>query len=203
MNAKRAGRYKDKLELMYRRAEQVQNWASETSPEAGSSEHEGSASRNQGLRTGGGSLAGGGIAAKVKNDLEFLKDRFWQEKVLGVLLYGSHARGEAGFRSDIDLCIVAPEVADSDLPALWMEFISNLRDHRYDVRIFEYLPLHLKMAVIEEGIVISSRDRLELCEYFNPFRREWGDQKHRQGLSREEMVSFLRAKKRAWAGHRP
>ena len=128
----------------------------------------------------------------MKRDLKFLEDKLWQERVLGVLLYGSHARGEASPRSDIDLCIVAPEVADSDLPALWREFISNLRDDRYDVHIFEMLPLHLKMAVIEEGMVISSRDRLELYEYFYPFRREWDDQKHRQSVSREEMMDLIR-----------
>jgi hypothetical protein len=31
-----------------------------------------------------------------------------------------------------------------------MQFISNLRDDRYDVQIFELLPLHINMAVIEE-----------------------------------------------------
>lgn len=29
--------------------------------------------------------------------------------------------------------------------------ISELRDSRYEVRIFELMPLHMKMAVIEEG----------------------------------------------------
>jgi uncharacterized protein len=141
-------------------------------------------------------LAGEDLVVKVKRDLQFLQDRFWDDRIMGVLLYGSHVRGEASHRSDIDLCIVAPEVPDSDRAALWREFISRLRDDRYDVRIFGLLPLHIKMAVIEEGIVVHSRDTLELYEYFYPFRREWDDQKHRQTISREEMISMLRASKR-------
>ncbi len=124
---------------------------------------------------------------RAKRDFLFLQDR-----VLGIMLFGSWARGEANERSDIDLCIIAPEVEDK--ASLWREAISEPRDSRYDVRIFELLPLYMKMAVIEEGVVVYSRDVLDLYEYFYPFRREWGDQKHRQQLSREELRSLLRAR---------
>ncbi len=126
------------------------------------------------------------VLARVKRDFQFLQDR-----VLGIMLFGSWAKGEANERSDIDLCIIAPE--EEDKSRLWREAISEPRDSRYDVRIFELLPLHMKMAVIEEGLVIYSRNVLELYEYFYPFRREWGDQKHRQQISCEEMRSLLRA----------
>ena len=56
-------------------------------------------------------MAGKDIVAKVKADLEFLQDPVWREQILGVLLYGSQATGEAGPRSDIDLCIVAPQAS--------------------------------------------------------------------------------------------
>ncbi len=127
------------------------------------------------------------VLARAKRDFLFLQDR-----VLGIMLFGSWARGEANERSDIDLCIIAPEVEDK--ASLWREAISVPRDSRYDVRIFELLPLYIKMAVIEEGVVVYSRDVLDLYEYFYPFRREWGDQKHRQQLSREEVRSLLRAR---------
>ncbi|MDD1762163.1 MAG: nucleotidyltransferase domain-containing protein [Methanothrix sp.] len=53
-------------------------------------------------------MAGEDIVSWVKTDLQFLQDPLWQERLLGVLLYGSQATGEAGPNSDIDLCIVAP-----------------------------------------------------------------------------------------------
>lgn len=124
------------------------------------------------------------VVARAKKDFRFLQD-----KVLGVMLYGSWARGEAHERSDIDVCIVAPEIQDK--ATLWREVISELRDERYEVRIFELMPLYMKMAVIEEGVVICSRDVPDLYEYFYPFRRVWDDQKHRQMLSQEEMKSIL------------
>jgi hypothetical protein len=51
----------------------------------------------------------------------------------------------------------------------------------------------MKMAVINDGIVVCSRDVLELYEYFYPFRRLWEDQKRRQMVSREEMQEMLGA----------
>jgi len=128
------------------------------------------------------------VLARAKRDFQFLHDQ-----VLGIMLFGSWARGEAHERSDIDLCLVAPEVEDK--ARLWREAISEPRDSRYDVRIFELLPLYMKMAVIDEGLVIYARDVLDLYEYFYPFRREWEDQKHRQQVSREEMRSMLGARR--------
>ncbi len=124
------------------------------------------------------------IIEKARKDLAFL-----QGDVLGVLLYGSWATGESHERSDIDICIVAPSVEDKT--ALWRSAIAAVRDDSFDVRIFELMPLYLKMAVIEHGVVVCSRDVLELYEYFYPFRRIWGNQKHRQILSRDEMRGML------------
>ena len=135
-------------------------------------------------------MAGEDIVARVKTDLQFLQEPLWQERLLGVLLYGSQATGEAGENSDIDLCIVAPQAADQS--KLWRHFISHLRDSRYDVRIFELLPLYLKAAVIEQGIVVHCKDEPELYEYFYPFRRDWDDQKHRQTLTAEEARGLFR-----------
>jgi hypothetical protein len=55
------------------------------------------------------------------------------------------------------------------------------------------------MAVIEEGLVLHSRDDLELYEYFSSFRREWEDQKHRHTLGPDDMRSLIAAGRRAMA----
>jgi hypothetical protein len=146
-------------------------------------------------------VAGRGVVDRVKEELQFLAKPSWEKRVLGVLLYGSWARGDAGPDSDIDICLVAPEAEDKS--GLWREFVSHLRSEKYDVRIFEILPLYIKMAVIEEGSVLWSRDILELYEYFYPFRREWDDQKHRHDLSPGEMRELIAAARRARAGGGP
>ena len=111
-------------------------------------------------------MAGEVVTERLGKELQFLAEPSWEKRVLGVLLYGSWARGDAGPDSDIDLCLVAPEAEDR--AGLWREFVSHLRSEKYDLRIFEILPLYIKMAVIEEGIVLWSRDVLSFMSTFIP-----------------------------------
>jgi len=57
-----------------------------------------------------------------------------------------------------------------------VEFYTR-EDERYDVRVFESMPLYLKMAVIVHGVVVHARAIYELYEYFYMFRKLWEDQK--------------------------
>ncbi|GAB4318385.1 MAG: nucleotidyltransferase domain-containing protein [Promethearchaeota archaeon] len=95
-------------------------------------------------------------------------------KVLGVILYGSHARGEATPRSDVDVCVVVPNLPLVDAYELVVDLLEN-PDDAYDVRLFEELPLHVQAAIIESGKTIASRDENALLEYFVRFRRDWED----------------------------
>jgi predicted nucleotidyltransferase len=124
------------------------------------------------------------VKIKLRRDLKFLDDQ-----VIGVLIYGSWAKGDFHEKSDIDVCIVAPYTRDK--MALYRTLLSGIHDDRYDVRIFELLPLYLKIAVIDEGIVVYARDVGELYEYFYSFRRMWEDQKHRQMLDRDECLAMF------------
>ncbi|MCK4475153.1 MAG: nucleotidyltransferase domain-containing protein [Methanophagales archaeon] len=123
---------------------------------------------------------------KVSEDLRFLFDN---RSVLGVLLYGSVVEGESTERSDIDVCIVAPAADDKVAFSRWI--LANVRDERYDVRVFELMPLYLKMEVVEHGEVVHARDIYELYEYFYAFRKSWDDQKRRQMLTREEALELF------------
>ncbi len=111
----------------------------------------------------------------VQQDFEKLSH---YKQFLGFLLYGSWVRGEQSPRSDIDICIVAP---DQDLVEAYEIVIEHLdRDpDPYDIRFFEELPLYMQGQVIEDGEVVFSPDEGELYEYFYPFRKEWNDQKNR------------------------
>gem|GEM_PF-320137 len=124
----------------------------------------------------------------VTADFTFLSESRTFE-VLGLLLFGSVATGESSDRSDIDLCVVAPAVRDH--PAFLRWLLAHLRDTRYDLRIFELLPLYLQIEVIERGEVLFARDLYELYEYFYPFRRLWDDQKRRQTLTEQEARALF------------
>ncbi|MDD1729506.1 MAG: nucleotidyltransferase domain-containing protein [Methanospirillum sp.] len=97
------------------------------------------------------------------------------EKVPGIYLYGSQAEGTADERSDVDICLVAGSSLDPvHLQSLaWRE----RRSERYDIRIFELLPLYIQVRILSRGILVSSPDPAGLAEYLYPYWKRWDDQR--------------------------
>ena len=113
-----------------------------------------------------------------------------KKEILGILLYGSYLMDKEISRSDIDICIVAPKEDTSKLISVILQNV-NVTSKKYDVRVFQELPLYIKIHVIENGKLIYSGDKLDLYEYFYLYRKLWNDQKHRQEISKEELIYFL------------
>jgi len=126
------------------------------------------------------------VERRMKEDFRFLIDN---DLILGIMLYGSAAKGEQTERSDIDLCVVAPKV--DDRIRFSRSIMAQVKEGRYDVRLFELLPLYLKMEVIEYGKVVYARDIYALYEYFYFFRKLWADQKGRQMLSKDDALRLF------------
>ena len=127
------------------------------------------------------------LLKQIKDDFVNVLDK---EKVLGILLFGSYANETQTNRSDVDICMVAPEEDSFDLYSLFLEKINVVSKH-YDIKFFTELPLYLMIQVIENGILVHSPNELDLYEYFYRFRKLWADQKHRQELSKDELLSLL------------
>lgn len=126
--------------------------------------------------------------ASIKKDFSFL---FGKKEVLAVLLYGSAAKKEETPRSDIDICIVAP---DAEKRAELLNKVYRNLDvfsKKYDVRIFEELPLYIQIQIIQNHEVIYARDIYEMHEYFYYFRKLWEDQAARQHVTKEELATML------------
>lgn len=77
--------------------------------------------------------------------------------VLAVMLFGSHARGEASEASDVDLCLV---LASDEITRLEMSRtrLAYLAEGAGDIVIFQQLPLHVRNRVLKEGRVLFVRD---------------------------------------------
>jgi len=116
------------------------------------------------------------LIKKIRKDFEPLYTR-----VLGIVLYGSLTKGVSNVRSDIDICIVAP---NENAFKLFRETLSL----DYDIKIFETMPLFLKIQVMQNHKVIYAKDIYELYEYFYGFRKIWNDQKQRQKLTQREAL---------------
>ncbi len=126
--------------------------------------------------------------ASIKNDFSFL---FGKKEILAVLLYGSAVRGEETPRSDIDICLVAPSAEKR--AELLKEVYRNLDvvSKKYDVRIFEELPLYIQIQIIQNHEVVYAKEIYELYEYFYYFRKLWEDQAARQYVTKEELAAML------------
>ncbi len=127
------------------------------------------------------------IISKLRKEFSFLK----KENVLGVLLFGSRAKGEKGAR-DVDICLVAPKEDSKRLLKRVYQKI-DVRGKKYDVYCFEELPLYLKWEIIDGHKVIWSKDKGGLYEYFYYFRKLYDDQKYRMAITKEEILKTLHA----------
>ncbi|WP_232462060.1 nucleotidyltransferase domain-containing protein [Thermococcus siculi] len=95
----------------------------------------------------------------------------FRKSCMGILLYGSQVSGEATRRSDVDVCLVRPK------PGTYERVLEKLGG-KYDIKVFEELPLYVQIEIIKNHVVIYG-DELELSEYFYLFRKLWRDMEHR------------------------
>ena len=123
------------------------------------------------------------LVAELKNDF-----KEYANLCEGILLFGSYAKKELTMRSDIDICLI--KSSKELLITLYKKF-----NGKYDIKIFELLPLYVKMDIINHSITIYG-DEVELSEYFYFFRRLWKDMHHRieqnQFQNFEERMGYRR-----------
>jgi len=130
------------------------------------------------------------VEAKLLNQItNDFSEIIRNKKILGILLYGSRLEERNTNRSDIDICVVAPT---EDIYELISQILQNVNvtGKKYDIRVFKELPLYIKIQVIKKGVLIYSSNKLDLYEYFYIYRKLWDDQKHRQVISKEELLQL-------------
>ena len=107
---------------------------------------------------------------KIKQDLLPIK-KYW------MVVHGSVIRNEATRRSDIDIAIITKSHSRKKNKKIWQEIIEYNRAP-YDIKIFELLPLHIQIQIIQQNVIIYG-DKYELSEYWYFYRKLWKDMKHR------------------------
>lgn len=109
------------------------------------------------------------VERAIEKDFSSLKD-----EVFAVILFGSFASGEQTRKSDIDVCIVAGE--REKVKEVWEKILESELTEKYDVKIFELLPLKLKIEVIKNGKIVFCKNKEELSYYFWKFKKMWEDE---------------------------
>jgi predicted nucleotidyltransferase len=98
--------------------------------------------------------------------------------VLAAILFGSHARGEAGPVSDVDVCLMLRPGVDPDVA--FERKLSYTGAFDVDLALFHELPLHVRSRVLREGRVLFVRDEDALYELAVRTARAFEDFRHIQ-----------------------
>src|SRR3989338_6967491 len=86
------------------------------------------------------------IALK-KKILTFLRQLPHYQKLQSVILFGSQSAGKAGPLSDIDLCL-SYNISNTDTLRRLLYQIRGRLPERYDIQIFQLLPLTVRREVL-------------------------------------------------------
>ncbi|MFQ6062409.1 MAG: nucleotidyltransferase domain-containing protein [Methanosarcinales archaeon] len=134
---------------------------------------------------------------EIKTDLSFVKD-------YEVVVFGSYASKIADKRSDIDIAVITREKNRKRCIEIWREILGKA-PCTYDIKIFELLPLHIKISLIQKYEVVFG-NRLDISECFYNFRKLWNDMKHRieenQFQSTKEKIKVLERYMRSSRGNK-
>lgn len=106
------------------------------------------------------------MGAALKNSIKQAKR---DKQVLAIAVFGSYARGE--HYRDIDVCVfLTPRTySEQELSLKKMEYV--LEDEKYDVQIFQQLPLYIRKRILKEAKILYCRDEGELYDlYFEAIR---------------------------------
>lgn len=106
----------------------------------------------------------------IQADLAAFADR-------DVVIYGSHVRGDATERSDVDVAIVSHSWGRQENMRLWKESLGKAPD-RYDIHVYELLPMHIRADIAKTHEVLFG-DAAAIEERFCSVRRRWQDVRHR------------------------
>ena len=110
---------------------------------------------------------------KIKQKIEELLEKAKKDKeILAVIIFGSFARGEKF--EDIDVCLVMGKNYDLVKAGKMRIELSSLSD-KFDVHIFQQMPLYVRARIFREGKLIFCRDRGALFDVSFETAREYED----------------------------
>ena len=106
------------------------------------------------------------IPKKVKDEIK--KDK----SILAVALYGSYARREP--HRDIDLAIIlSKKPSNVEMSRIKMKY-SSLMPSIFDVKVFQQLPIYIRIQIIKEGKIFLCKNFDKLYELSFSTLKEFG-----------------------------
>ncbi len=110
---------------------------------------------------------------KIKQKLAELVSKVKKDKeILAVMIFGSFARGEKF--EDVDICLVMGKNYGLAKAGKMRTELSSLSD-KFDVHIFQQMPLYIRARILKEGKIIFYRNRDALYDLAFLTIREFED----------------------------
>ena len=92
------------------------------------------------------------MVISLDRELEKIKNIDGFKKVKFIILYGSAAEDRMIEGSDVDLCIYYDGTSE-EASRFRFKVLSELFDDRYDVHIFQQLPVYVRVEVLKGKII--------------------------------------------------
>ncbi len=127
--------------------------------------------------------------------IEEIKERFKSiANNYDVILYGSLVNSNERPNSDIDITVISYLKNKEELKKLQFNLF-GLASRKYDIRVFELLPIYIQISIIQNYKVIFG-NLLEISEYFYIYRKKWDDCKYRilsnQFKNYQERITLMK-----------
>lgn len=100
---------------------------------------------------------------KIDRFIKKLKETGEFSRVKFAILYGSTAKGYTTKDSDLDICVYYDTNDKGKMSDFRLKLLTKLCDDKYDIQIFQLLPLYIKIEAIK-GEVIYAKDKNFLYE---------------------------------------
>jgi len=117
------------------------------------------------------------------------------EETYEIVLYGSYIEKSMRPTSDIDISVLT-RLQDKQKNKLIQYDLFGVAPLKYDIRVFELLPIFIQISIIKNYKVIFG-DPLDISEYFYYFRKKWDDCKNRilsnQFSSLQERLNLMKS----------
>ena len=113
-----------------------------------------------------------------KKIIEKLKRK---KEIIGIILFGSYLKNKK-YARDIDICILLNKKYNTSyLAKKKLEYLKGLPD-KYDVQIYQLLPLYIRTRILKEGKILYTKDikkiyniAYETIKDFEDFKRYYYD----------------------------
>ncbi len=99
------------------------------------------------------------------------------QDILAVMLFGSHARGEARADSDVDICLMLAPAANPDKIGFDKRLL-YMAEFNIDAHIYQQVPLYIRQRILQEGRILFCRDEQVLYEIACHTITEFADYEH-------------------------